>query len=250
MKFSHLISLFLWCIVFFWYRRWSLIFCFSHNVRFVTDHYLNFVAFQLRVYYHTGYTPFCFFPSSLSASCNLILLRTGAPPPRQLTFPLIHSKVPQGENNCTPVYSHYMVFAGLIQLIKVATVNQLTDLGPYPFCCLFYSLAVITVVDCVVGNGLRSGKEGERSVLSLPRLDKFSLCCSSAHQQYLIVCFFSVSSWHGDVATVWILSTACYSQFKNALWLTVSAFYKMWTLSCVLTKLHAWRDTAYSSLSP
>lgn len=98
----------------------------SHNVWYVMEHFVNFVALQMRVYYHTAYTPFHSFPLSLSVSCNLNPVCTRAPPPRQLTFPLIHSEVPQGVNNCT-VYSHDTASTGLIQLIKVVAVNQLTD---------------------------------------------------------------------------------------------------------------------------
>lgn len=61
----------------------------------VLGHFVNFVAvqaLQMRVYCHTGYTPFYSFPPALSAPCNLILLATAAPPPRRLTFPLIHKR--------------------------------------------------------------------------------------------------------------------------------------------------------------
>lgn len=105
-------------------------------------------------------------------------------------------------------------------------MDQLTDPGPLSILMLILFIGMLTVVDCVVGNifEIRQGG-GERSELRLPRLDKLSLCCLSAQQQYLIVCFFSVSPWHGGVATVWILSTACYSPFANALWPRVSAFF-------------------------
>lgn len=82
----------------------------------------------------------------------MIPFSTQAPPLRQLTFPLIHSEVPQGASNCTPVYSHYTASAGLIQLIKVATVSQLTDLGPLSILMLILFIRMLTVVDCVVGN--------------------------------------------------------------------------------------------------
>ena len=127
------------------------------------DHFVNFVALQMRVYYHIGYTHFYSFPPSLSASCNLILFCTWAPPPGQLTFPLIHSEVPQGVNNCTPVSSHYMASTGLIQVIKVAAVNQLTDLGPLSILLLILFIGMLTAVDSVVGNQERKGS---------------ALCCS------------------------------------------------------------------------
>lgn len=84
-------------------------FCSSHTIWCMVERFVNFVgmrALQMRIYCYTGYTPFYSFPASLSALCNLILLCTQPPPPRQLTFPLIHSVIPQGVNNYTPVYSH------------------------------------------------------------------------------------------------------------------------------------------------
>lgn len=148
---------------------------------------------QMRVYCHTGYTPFHSFPPPLSASCNRIPLCARAPPPRQLTFPLIHSKVPRGVNNCTPVCSHYPTSTGLIQLIKVSAVNQLTDLGPLSILLLILFIGMLTVVDCVVGNVSRSGRgRGAHCAVSATFRQIQSVCCSSAHQQYLIVCSFSV----------------------------------------------------------
>lgn len=176
-------------------------------------------------YCHTGYTPFYSFPPPLSAPCNLILLCTRAPPPRQLTFPLIHSEIPQGVNNCTPVYCHYAASTGLIQLIKVAAANPLTDLGPLSILLLILFIGVPTVVDCVVGNVSRSGEEGEHAVLYLPRLDRFSLRVAQVHTSSISLSVLSLwGSWHGSVARVWILSTACYSQLTNALSQRVSAF--------------------------
>lgn len=126
-------------------------------------------------------TPFYSFPPSLSALCNLILACNRAPPPTQLTFPLIHSEVPRGVNNCTPVYCHYAPSAGLIQLIKVAAANPLTDLEPLSILLLILFIGVPTVVDCAVGNVSRSGEEGERAEPDLPRLDKFSLRVAQVH---------------------------------------------------------------------
>lgn len=139
---------------------------------------MNFDALLMRVYCHTGYTPFYLFPPSLSTLCNLILLCNRAPPLRLLTFPLIYREIPQGVNNYThthtQVYRHYSASTGLIQLIKVAAINQLTDLGPLSILLFILFIGVLTVVDCVVGNVSRSGQEGEHAVLYLPRLDNFT----------------------------------------------------------------------------
>lgn len=164
-----------------------------------------------------GYTPSCSFPP-LSALCNLILLCTQAPPPRQLTFPLIHSEIPQGVNSYTPVYSHHTASTGLILLIKLPAVNQLTDLGPLSILLFILFIGMLTVVDlcCWECFQIREGRGASCVVSATFRQIQF-VCCSSAHQQYLIVCSFSVGSWHAGVAMVWILSTACYSQLTNAL---------------------------------
>lgn len=112
------------------------------------EHFVNFVALQMKVWS----TPFYSVPHSLSASGNLILLRTRVPPPRQLTFPLIHSEVPRGVNNCTPVYCHYTTSTDLIQLFKVTSENPLTDLGLLAILLLILFTGMLIVFDCVVGN--------------------------------------------------------------------------------------------------
>lgn len=144
----------------------------------------------MRAYYR-GYTHFHSFPPSLSALCNPILSRTGAPPPRRLTFPLIHNKVPLGENNSTTVYSHYEASTDLIQVIKVAAVNELTDLGTPPILLLILLTGMATLVDCAAGK-----RKGEYSVLCLPRLD--SLCVTQVHTSRISL----------SVLSLWALGTA------------------------------------------
>lgn len=87
-------------------------------------------ALQLSVYCYRDYTPFYSLPPPLSVFCNRILVWTQAPPPRQLTFPLIHRELPRRPNNYAAVYSHCTASSGLNQLIKAAAVNQLTNQGP------------------------------------------------------------------------------------------------------------------------
>lgn len=100
----------LYDVLFSWYGRQTLdIFCLTCNGLFC-----KLWCFANEGLLPPRYAHFYSFPPSLSASCNLILLHTRAPPPRPLIFPLIHSEVPQGVNNYTPVYSHYMASAGLI----------------------------------------------------------------------------------------------------------------------------------------
>lgn len=73
---------------------------------------------------------------------------------------------PKGVNIHTRlVYSHHTVSIGLIQLIKVAAVNQLTDPGPLSFLLLVLFIGVLTVVDSVAGNVSRSTREAEPSML-------------------------------------------------------------------------------------
>lgn len=177
-------------------------FCPSHNVRYVTDSLANFIVGLANegLLSHRG-TPLSF-PPSLSALCNLILLCTQAPPPRRLTFPLIHSEIPQGVNNYTLVYSHHTASPGLIQLIKVAAVNQLTDLGPLPILLLILFIGLPTVVDCVVGNVSRPGEEGERAVLYLPHLDRFSLCVAQVHTSSISLSVLSLWAL-GMLALLW-----------------------------------------------
>lgn len=160
-QYLSILSPYLYDALFSWYVRQSLdIF----SIWRVVEHFVNFVALQMSVYYHTVSTPFYSVPHSLSASGNLILLRTRVPPPRQLTFPLIHSEVPGGVNNCTPVYSHYTTSTDLIQLLKVAAENL------FLFTILFTGMLIM--VDCVVGNVSGLGKEGEHAGLYLPRFRK------------------------------------------------------------------------------
>lgn len=124
------------------------------------DHMLGYIYFLYKINDYPGYTHFHSFPPSLSALCNPILSRTGAPPPRQLTFPLIHNKVPLGENNCTTVYSHYEASTDLIQVIKVAAVNELTDLETLPILLLILFTGMMTLVDRAVGKVSRSREKG------------------------------------------------------------------------------------------
>lgn len=144
-QYLSILSPYLYDLLFSWYARQSLdIF----SIWCVMEHFVNFVALQMKV----GSAPFYSIPHSLSASGNLILLRTRVPPPRQLTFPLIHSEVPRGVNNCTPVYCHYTTSTDLIQLLKVASENPLTDLGLLAILLLILFTGMLIVVDCVVGN--------------------------------------------------------------------------------------------------
>lgn len=168
-QYLSILSPYLYDALFSWYVRQSLdIF----SIWRVVEHFVNFVALQMRVYYHTASAPFYSVPHSLSASGNLILLRTRVPPPRQLTFPLIHSEVPGGVNNCTPVYSHYTTSTDLIQLLKVAAENPLTDLWLLAILLLILFTGMLIMVDCVVGNVSGLGKEGEHAGLYLPRFRK------------------------------------------------------------------------------
>ena len=108
-------------------------------------------------------------PPSLSALCNLIPLCTRAPPPRRLTFPLIHSEIPQGVNNYTPVYSRHPESTGLIQVIKGAAVNQPTDLGPLSILLLILFIGMLTVVDCCCWECFQiRRRKGEHAALHLP----------------------------------------------------------------------------------
>lgn len=83
-------------------------------------------------------------------------------------------------------------------------MNQLTDLGPLSIVVLILFIGMLTVVGCVVGDVSRSaeGRESVRAVLDPPHFGLIQfLCCSSAHQQYLIV---SVSLWPlGILALLW-----------------------------------------------
>lgn len=194
----------------------------SHNVLYVMEHFVNFVALQMRVYYHTAYTPFYSFPLSLSASCNLNPVCTRAPPPRQLTFPLIHSEIPQGVNNCT-VYSHYTASTGLIQLIKVVAVNQLTDLGPLSILLLILFIGMLAAVDCVVGTFSRSGKEGGAHCALSATFRQNSVCvllkCLPAVSHCLFFLCGLLACWR------------CYGlDFINCLLQSIDKLSKDWTL--------------------
>lgn len=165
----------------------------------VTDHFVRHVAVQALaanegLLLH-GVHPFLLIPSffiCFPASCNLIPFCTQAPPPRQLTFPLIHSESLLGVNNYPPVSSNHLVSTGLIQLIKVLEANQQTDKlqGHYTFHS-FYLLAQWLTCEWQV----------EHTVFVTLRQIRFM---SFAHQQDPALC---VSAWLADVAIVWILST-------------------------------------------
>lgn len=71
-------------------------------------------------------------------------------------------------------------------------MNQLTDLGPLSILLLILFIGLLTEVDCVVGNVSRSGKDGERAVLHLPRLDKFSLCVAQVHNSSISLSVLSL----------------------------------------------------------
>ncbi|KAF6739065.1 hypothetical protein FQA47_001418 [Oryzias melastigma] len=64
-----------------------------------------------------------------SVVCNAILGCTQAPPPRRLTFPLIHS---EAQRESTTALLQFAA-AGLLPLMKVTAVTQLTERGPPAF---------------------------------------------------------------------------------------------------------------------
>lgn len=122
-----------------------------------------------------GYSTLYSFSPPLSVLCNVILVCTQTPPPRPLTFPLIHSEIPEGAHSYALVYSHRTASTGLIWLIKVAAVSQLTEQGSWPFCCLFCSSWWLTVLF-----GGFPDEAGKSSVLPyLPHLDKLRLVNAS-----------------------------------------------------------------------
>lgn len=141
---------------------------------------------------------------SFPASCNLILFCAQAPPPRLLMFPLIHCESPLGVNNYAPVSSSHTVSTGLIQLIKVAVVNPLTHLGPLCIPLLIYSLAYwLWLTVCVFGN-LHCMCHSKTYLVGV--LHK---CTPAVFHCLFLQCVSVMSSWHADVAMVWILSAAC-----------------------------------------
>lgn len=137
-------------------------------------------ALQLSVYCYRDYTPFYLLPPPLSVFCNLILVWTQAPPPRQLTFPLIHRELPRRPNNYAAVYSHRTASSGLNQLIKAAAVNQLTNQGPLDILllfCLSCFLNSLAEAACCFGKASRSGKKEMHSA-TFTQIQL--VCCTSA----------------------------------------------------------------------
>lgn len=148
-------------------------------------------ALQLSVYCYRDYTPFYSLPPPLSVFCNLILVWTQAPPPRQLTFPLIHRELPRRPNNYAAVYSHCTASSGLNQLIKAAAVNQLTNQGPLDILLLrFLSFFKILWLRLLVVLG-RLPDQGRRRC-TLPHLHKFTWCVAQVHRSIVLLAVSSL----------------------------------------------------------
>lgn len=61
---------------------------------------------------------------------------------------------------------------------------------------------MLTVVDCVVGNVSRSGREGERAVLYPPLSDRSSLCVAQVHTSSISLSVLSLRAL-GMLALLW-----------------------------------------------
>lgn len=110
---------------------------------------VNFVssrAAQANIYFcYLRSLLFTLSPPPLSVLCNVILVSTRAPPPRPLTFSFGSQRDPRGSkqlrSSVQPPY--YSASTGLIWLIKVAAVKQLTEQEPLAILLLHCSCALL-----------------------------------------------------------------------------------------------------------
>lgn len=171
-------------------------------------------------------------PSFICFFCNLILVWTQAPPPRQLTFPLIHRELPRRPNNYAAVYSHCTASSGLNQLIKAAAVNQLTNQGPLDILLLrFLSFFKFFGWGCLLfWEGFQIREEGDALChIYTNSLGVLHKCIG------VLCCWLSLLSRH----LVWWRCAGldlinCLSQSVDKCFLLEFVLYTIWASSCVL----------------